>query len=466
MTNRPAVRALVAWWGRSVAGVLSLDRHGAMRFAYDDAWLADRASPALSLSLPKRSRSFSSARCAPFFEGLLPEGAERDAVAGALGVSPENVFGILAGVGGEVAGAVSLWPEGQQPPGAADGLVADGLAADGYAGDWSSTGDRSSAGSAGDVPSAGSTAAVAAAQPLSEAALADLLDAIKTHALLANGEEGLRMSLAGAQSKLPVVAAGGEIALPVAGGPTTHILKPANERFPAMTENEAFAMRLARRMGLPAAPVEPRVAHGRTFLLVERYDRARVPSGGVRRLHQEDFCQALGFVSRRKYAADGGPSFPECFDRVRRACTRPDEDADRLLDDAVLQVLVGNADAHGKNYSLVRRGPGFGDEVEFAPLYDVLCTVAYPGLSPRLAMKIGGRATLEELRPADWDRFARRCGLDPSTVRRRVAELSKLAAQRCDGVAQELARPGLDYDALQGFASRTRRRAARLERSA
>ena len=451
MTNRPAVRALVAWWGRRVAGVLSLDRHGAMRFAYDDAWLADHAVPALSLSLPKRSQSFSSARCAPFFEGLLPEGAERDAVAGALGVSPENVFGILVGVGGEMAGAVSLWPEGQQPPGAA---------ADGFAGDWSSTG------SAGGVPSAGSTVTVAAGQPLSEAALADLLDAIKTHALLANGVGGLRMSLAGAQSKLPVVADGGEIALPVAGGPTTHILKPANERFPAMTENEAFAMRLARRMGLSAAPVEPRVAHGRTFLLVGRYDRARVPSGGVRRLHQEDFCQALGFVSRRKYAADGGPGFPECFDLVRRACSHPDEDADRLLDATVLQVLVGNTDAHGKNYSLVRRGPGFGDEVELAPLYDVLCTAAYPGLSPRLAMKIGGRTTLEELRPAAWDRFARRCGLDPSTVRRRVAELCKLAAQRCDGVAQELARPGLDHDALQGFARRTRRRAARLERSA
>ena len=432
MTNRPAVRALVAWWGRRVAGVLALDRRGAMRFAYDGGWLADHAAPALSLSLPKQSRSFSSARCAPFFEGLLPEGAERDAVAGALGVSPENVFGLLAGVGGEVAGAVSLWPEGQQPPGEASGAP---------------------------------TAAVAPVQPLSEAALARLLDAVKTHALLANGEDGLRLSLAGAQSKLPVVVAGDEIALPVPGGPTTHILKPANERFPAMTENEAFAMRLAHALGLSAAPVEPRTAQGRNFLLVERYDRACAPDGAVRRLHQEDFCQALGFVSRRKYAADGGPGFPECFDLVRHSCTRPDEDADRLLAAAVLQVLVGNADAHGKNYSLVRRGPGFGDAVEFAPLYDVLCTAAYPGLSPKLAMKIGGRATLEELRPADWDRFARRCGLDPSTVRRRVAEICQLAARRCGGVARELAQPGLDHDALQGFARRTRRRAARLERS-
>ncbi len=442
MTSRPAVRTLVAWWGRRVAGVLELDRRGAMRFAYDDGWLADQAAPALSLSLPKQSRSFPSAQCAPFFEGLLPEGAERDAVARALGVSPENVFGILAGIGGEVAGAVSLWPEGQQPP---NGTSADSTAA---------------------AASTRSAAPVPCAKPLSEAALARLLDAIRTHPLLVNGEDGLRMSLAGAQSKLPVVASGDEIALPAPGGPTTHILKPANERFPAMTENEAFAMRLARKMGLAAAPVEARVACGRPFLLVERYDRERAPSGVVRRLHQEDFCQALGFVSRRKYAADGGPGFPDCFDLVRRACTNPDQDADALLAAAVLQVLVGNADAHGKNYSLVRRGPGFGETVELAPLYDVLCTAAYPGLSPRLAMKIGGRATLEELRPADWDRFARKCGLEPSAVRRRVGKLCELAVQQCDGVARELARPGLDHDALQGFATRTQQRAAQLERSA
>ena len=419
-----------------------------MRFGYDGGWLADQAAPALSLSLPKQSRSFPSAQCAPFFEGLLPEGAERDAVARALGVSPENVFGILAGIGGEVAGAVSLWPEGHQPP---DGASADSTA---------------TAAPARSAVSTRSAATVPRPKPLSEAALARLLDAIKTHPLLVNGEDGLRMSLAGAQSKLPVVASGDEIALPTPGGPTTHILKPANERFPAMTENEAFAMRLARKMGLATAPVEARVACGHPFLLVERYDRERTPSGAVRRLHQEDFCQALGFVSRRKYAADGGPGFPDCFDLVRRACTNPEQDADKLLDTAVLQVLVGNADAHGKNYSLVRRGPGFGETVELAPLYDMLCTATYPGLSPRLAMKIGGRATLEELRPADWDRFARKCGLTPSTVRRRVAKLCELAVQQCDGVARELARPGLDHDALQGFAKRTRQRAAQLDRSA
>ena len=436
-------RTLVVWWERRVAGTLTLDRHGAMRFAYDAAWLSDDATPPLSLSLPKRSQSFPSRRCAPFFEGLLPEGAERDAVARALGVSADNAFGILAGVGGEVAGAVSLWPDGQVPPGTGTEAVHRRVPAPGVA------------------PAPELAPAPAAAQPLSDAGLIRLLETIKTRPYLANGKGGLRLSLAGAQSKLPVVAADGQIALPAPGEPTTHILKPANERFPAMTENEAFAMRLAQRMGVPAAPVEPRVANGRTFLLVERYDRAHTPDGSVRRLHQEDFCQALELAPRLKYASEGGPGFPQCFDLVRRACTRPETEARKLLDAAIYQVLVGNADAHGKNYSLVRRGPGFGNVVELAPLYDVLCTVAYPGLSPKLAMKIGGRAKLEEMRPADWDRFAQRCGLG-SPVRHRVAALCETAAQHCGDVAGELALPGLDHAALHDMANRVRRRATRL----
>lgn len=436
-----AVRTLVAWWEQRVVGALALDRHGAMRFAYDEDWLSDDAAPALSLSLPKRSKSFSNRRCAPFFEGLLPEGSERDAVAGALGVSPDHAFGILAGIGGEVAGAVSLWPEGQVPPGTTPDSAAtpDPLATPDYA--------------------------ATPAEPLSDSDLVRVLDEIRTRPLLANGERGLRLSLAGAQSKLPVVEVDGRIALPPPGGPTSHILKPAGERFPAITENEAFAMRLARRLGLSAAPVEPRVVKGRPLLLVKRYDRDRTPDGSLRRLHQEDFCQALGVAPRLKYAADGGPGFPDCFALVRRACPCPDAQLRKLLDAAVYHVLVGNADAHGKNYSLVRRGPGFG-AVEVAPLYDVLCTVAYPSLSPRLAMKIGGRATLEELRPKDWDRFAERCQVDSAAVGPRIAELCSMAMQHCDAVAEELARPGLDHAALRDFAVRVRRRAAVLERAA
>ena len=130
----------------------------------------------------------------------------------------------------------------------------------------------------------------------------------------------------------------------------------------------------------------------------------------------------------------------------------------KLLDAAIVQVLLGNADAHGKNYSLLHRE----GSVEVAPLYDLLSTVAYPDLSPRFAMRIARRATLEELRRGDWDRFASSAGLGAPFVRRRVRELADLALARATVVAGELAAPGLDEDALARCAERVADRARRL----
>ena len=97
-------RALTVWWEGSVVGALTADRHGAMRFAYDADWLADPGAPALSVSLPKRAEPFPPRRCRPFFEGLLPEGAQRDAVAAVLGVSRANEFRLLERLGGRSGG--------------------------------------------------------------------------------------------------------------------------------------------------------------------------------------------------------------------------------------------------------------------------------------------------------------------------------------------------------------------------
>ena len=130
-----------------------------------------------------------------------------------------------------------------------------------------------------------------------------------------------------------------------------------------------------------------------------------------------------------------------------------------LLDAAIIQVLIGNADAHGKNYSILY-DPHHA--AALAPLYDLMCTVAYPHLAATLAMKIGGRGAVEEFHPGTWDRFARDCGLSGPFVRRRVRELCDLARERCEGVAAELVRPGLDEEALHGFAARIGERAARL----
>lgn len=424
-------RSVNVWWGTTLAGRLALDRHGAMRFTYHGEWVEDESAPPISFSLPKQPRSFSLRRCLPFFEGLLPEGAQRDAAAAALGVSPTNTFRLLAGLGAELAGALTLLPDDEEPLGALSAPTPESLADD---------------------------------------ELLLLLETIRTRPFLA-GEtraasgldsregRGLRMSLAGAQSKLPVVLVDDRIALPSPGQPTTHIIKPPIPDLEDTTENEAFAMRLAARMGLAVAPVRPEVVGGRTFLLVERYDRVRVQGGWVQRLHQEDFCQALGAVPERKYAADGGPGFPQCFELIRRVCTRPAPAVLALLDAAVVQVLLGNADAHGKNYSLLRHPDG---QVGLAPLYDLLSTIAYPRYSPRLAMKIAGRSTLEELRRGDWERFARRCGLAPPFVRRRVGELCDLAIRRAGAVAEEFALAGFREEALVNQAELVVKRASLL----
>ena len=412
------MRALAVWWEGAVVGSLTADRHGATRFAYDADWLADPAAPALSVSLPKRAEPFPPRRCRPFFEGLLPEGAQRDAVAAVLGVSRANEFRLLERLGGEVAGALTLWPAGETPP-----------------------------------PSEAPGPAAA----LTDDELGALLASLDTRPFLA-GTRGLRLSLAGAQSKLPVILIDGRIGLPAPGQPTTHIVKPPVARFPATTENEAFAMRLAARLGLDTAPVEPHLVASRPCLLVTRYDRRAEPDGTVRRLHQEDFCQALGVVADRKYAADGGPGVRQCFELVRRACSRPAVEVLKLLDAAIVQVLIGNADAHGKNYSLLHRD----GRVDLAPLYDLLSTVAYPDLSRNFAMRIARRATLTELRRGDWDRFASSAGLGAPFVRRRVRELAELALARAPVAASELADRALDRNALAGFAERVTDRARRL----
>jgi serine/threonine-protein kinase HipA len=217
-------------------------------------------------------------------------------------------------------------------------------------------------------------------------------------------------------------------------------------------------MRLAAAVKLPVAPIEPRCIQGRTFLLVERYDREIATDGGVRRLHQEDFCQALGIAPENKYASEGGPGFRQCFDLVRRACTAPAPAILRLLDAAIFNALVGNADAHGKNFSLLYRP----QTVELAPLYDLLCTAAYPEVSAKFSMKIAKRANLDEFRPDTWDEFAKDVGSTPTYIRRRVPALAAAMIAQVSNVVKKLSLAELDADALASYGEIVRRRAKRF----
>ena len=399
------MRTLNVWWDGRLVGQLTQNQHGELGFAYAPEWLNDAEALPLSASLPKQAEPFSRRECRPFFGGLLPEETQRDAAAQALGVSRANDFALLDRLGGDVAGALQLLPPGEAPT---------------------------------------KPALDQRPTPLDDAGLIRVLDALPVRPLLA-GEEGLRLSLAGAQSKVPVVLVDGAVALPAPGQPTTHILKPPIARFAATTENEAFVMRLAASIGLDVAPVEPRVVRDRTFLLVERYDRASGEGGNVRRIHQEDFCQALGVPPETKYASEGGPSLKDCFELLRRIAARPAVDVLKLLDAVIFNAIAGNADAHGKNFSIL-----YGEEgPRLAPLYDLLATVAYPDLSAKFAMKIGKRATLAELDAKGWTAFAADAGLGLPLVRRRVTDMCERVGAQIPATVMALSQPGFDGDAVE-----------------
>lgn len=410
------MRVLNVWWEERLAGQLTQDRHGELGFTYAQEWLSDESAPALSASLPKRAEAYSRRDCRPFFAGLLPEEHQREAAAQALGVSPRNDFALLDRLGGDVGGALQFLPPEDKPA---------------------------------------SPRSVQLPEPLDEAALIGVLDTLPIRPLLA-GKDGLRLSLAGAQSKLPVVLVKGKVGLPLPTQPTTHILKPPIARLAATTENEAFVMTLAKRVGLDVAQVEARAAQDRTFLLVQRYDRL-IDTNGVRRIHQEDFCQALGFPPETKYASEGGPTFKACFSLLRSIAKRPASDILKLLDAAIFNLIAGNADAHGKNFSILydEEGP------RLAPLYDLLSTTTYPELSPNLAMKIGKQAILEKIDAKAWALFAADAELGLPLVRTRVTELSEAVATVVHDVAENLVRPGFDEAAISKFAKLIHDRAER-----
>jgi serine/threonine-protein kinase HipA len=382
-------RTLIVWWDMAKVGGLLQDRHGDLSFAYNPAWLTSAAARPVSRSLPLQEATFDRRQCRPFFGGLLPEADQRIGVAGALGVSPANEFALLDRLGGDVAGALSLLHEGEHPP---------------------------------------SPALTSAPEPLEDAAFAAILDQLPRRPMLA-GEHGLRLSLAGAQAKLPVVLVDGRPALSAAGQPTTHIVKPEIARFPGSVANEAWCMALAARVGLDVAHAEARDADGRPYLLVTRYDR-KAQDHAVVRLHQEDACQALGVASERKYAAEGGPAFHDLFALTRNYVRTPALDVLKLVDAAIFNLAIGNADAHGKNFSFLvdARGP------RLAPLYDLLSTIAWLELNPRLAMRIGRAGTIDELDRDAWTRFAADAGITLPFVRRRGTVLMDAVERTCTDV--------------------------------
>jgi serine/threonine-protein kinase HipA len=399
---------LPVYFEQRPVGAIDVDK-GGPGFTYDRAWIALRGAFPISTAMPLRQERVGPDIFLPWAANLLPENEQLRTLGQLLGMARGDAIGLLSAIGGDTAGALSI---GQ--PGRTSSVQ------------W---------------------------RPLSTPAeIEAVLDDLPNKPFLV-GEEGVSMSLAGAQSKLAVaVDEHGRICIPMNGSPSTHILKPDSPRLPGGVQNEAFCLTLARRLKIPTPDITTGKAGKRTYLLTKRYDRTDV-GGRWRRLHQEDFCQALGVPPSAKYEANRTGTPGPTLKRL------PAMEILRLLDVVILNVLCANTDAHAKNYAIMIRGNG----ASLAPAYDIMCGEVWGGVTRNLAQKIAGKSCGDELKAADWQRFARECGLNPKQVVERVAELARAAIAEVEAAAADVAAmPAGPHEVLAPTREAVERRACLL----
>ena len=356
-----SVTTLEVRYGSRSVGTLRADDFNRFSFRYSDTWLATRDAFPVSVMLPLRAEEATDGATHAFFANLLPEGNVRHAVCRRLGLSESNDVELLRAIGGECAGALSIID-----------------------------------------PDAPVHASEHEYEQLDSQRLQRLVDHDELVPLLIGGAE-TRLSLAGAQDKLPVAVLDGVIHLPLKGAPSTHILKLPNQRYPHLTHNEAFVLGLGTRAGLECASFELTDQTTPPSLLVERYDRRRSDDPWpARRLHQEDFCQALGLLPGQKYEVEGGPTVAQAVAVVRSNVVEPLRDVQRLIGWVAFNLAVGNADGHGKNLSILYDDSG----PRLAPFYDLISTREYAALDRRFAMSVGGRRNADELMSEQWKALA------------------------------------------------------------
>jgi serine/threonine-protein kinase HipA len=351
------------------------------RFAYAAETVSEAGEDAivLSNSLPVREQAYDAMATRTFFDGLLPEDVRRDEIARELRISPNDGFALLAEIGRDCAGAIVIVSEGE--------AIESGV---------------------GDV------------SWLSDEGLAEMVERLPERPLGIEREgRRMRLSLAGVQRKLTLIRSGsGRFGEPRADAPSTHLIKPQyDEKYPDLAYNEMFCMRVARCTGLSVAETELELIAGRPCLISRRFDRS---SDGTTttRLHQEDLCQALGIPSNLKYQEVSGPGFSHLC-RLLQEIGRG-ADVETAVRAAVCNFVLGNSDAHGKNFAILFAEPGR----QLAPLYDVVCTAVY-GLDTAMAMSTGDAYEPAEATLADWTDMSYDCdlGVDPFLgLVRRTAE--------------------------------------------
>ena len=288
----------------------------------------------ISLALQVREEPYIKDYAKPYFANLLPEGETRTLIETRLGISRGDDFELLKQIGGDCAGAVTLFPEDQTP-----------------------------------FENAAYTA-------LSEDELVSLIKNLPQTPLCAGISKKIRLSLAGAQNKTTLYVKNGVYSLPENGAPSSHILKVPITGIKGITDtvqNETFVMMLAKEVGLNVPDVEMVLIGDVPVFIIERYDRRVDEKQKLQRVLQEDFCQLYRLEPTVKYQNAGGPGLEDCAKKIREYSSDNVADIEQLLKWTAFNVLAGNADAHGKNLSVIWGSDG----IRLAPFYDILSTTVY-----------------------------------------------------------------------------------------
>lgn len=387
-------KTLTVRLNKAFVGYLEQNSQGGFRFTYDE----NNKMP-LSLSLPLRTEPFDGRECRGFFEGLLPEGESvRLYIGKKYGINPKNEFSLLKAIGYDCAGAVSFSDYEANPKNYEDDFVE------------------------------------IRGTKFDDKSLEEFINELPKKPLLTNSD-GLRLSLAGAQDKMAVVLLDNVVGLPQQEVPTTHILKPAIKDFDGSIENEYICLKTAKKMGLDVCDCEIRSTQNIKYLLVERYDR-KIKDGKISRVHQEDFCQAKNIISTFKYEREGGIRIKDCFEIVEKT-HKSAFNIVELMNRIIFNYLIGNADAHGKNFSLLYTDEG----ILLAPAYDILCTAVYPELAKQMAMKIGGYYDADRIYPRHWKRMAEDVGFNYTYLRKMILKQAQELPKELAEVIADVSEP-------------------------
>ena len=371
----------------SKIGVLSEDDLLQLSFQYNS-----NETRSLSVYLPIRNEIYSHAEAFPFFENLSPEG-EAFEILTKNHVSENKIFSILDRFGGDCAGAVAFY-EGKPENNNEETL-----------------------------------------HEISAEKFTQIIDKLPEDPLLTSLENPPRLSLAGAQSKFAVYKYENKYYRSNDDYPTTHIIKITNKRFPNLLKNELFCMKLAQIMELNVPDIELKTAGNHPYLEIERYDRY-VENGIVRRVHQEDFCQALGLVSDRKYQTRSGVSLRNCCRVIEKFSENRLWDINSFVEWIVFNYLIGNTDAHAKNLSLLHTETG----IKLAPFYDLLSTEVYSIkiVDHYMAMLINGKGRYDSVTYSDFLALFEQLGLNVTNMMKNIKNKFALIISIAEKLSQNL----------------------------